>query len=40
MLAPDFQPFTATGGILRDVPMSLPLPKQFDILAEPGDIFW
>jgi hypothetical protein len=27
-------------GILQDVPVSLPLSKELDLLAEPRDIFW
>ena len=33
------EPSAMIRGILQDVPMSLPLSKELDLLAEPGDIF-
>lgn len=40
ILGTDIQPSTIIRANLQDVPMSLPLPEELDLLAELGDIFW
>ena len=40
ILKSEFQPSTIIRVTLRGIPMSLPFPKELDLLAKSGDVFW